>query len=80
MFGISRSATVVLGYLMFCHNMYLDEAIKHVLNSRLCIFPNDGFILQLIEFEKSIFGTMSFLPNADGIQKCKQLIHTHAIK
>lgn len=75
--GISRSATVVLAYLMYSQKMYLDDAVKFVLKSRLCIFPNDGFIVQLIEFENKIFGTRSFLPNEDGLRKFKMLIHQY---
>lgn len=75
--GISRSATAVLAYLMYSKKMYLDDAIKFVLKSRLCIFPNDGFILQLIEFEYKIFNMRSFLPNKDGLAKFKMLIHNY---
>jgi protein-tyrosine phosphatase len=75
--GISRSATVVLAYLMYSQKMYLDDAMRFVLKSRLCIFPNDGFIVQLIEFENKIFGSRSFLPDKDGLRKFKMLIHSY---
>lgn len=76
--GISRSATVVIAYLMYSERMYLDAALQFVLSKRLCIFPNDGFIIQLIEFEKSIFGSMTYLPNAEGIRKFKSAIHSYS--
>jgi protein-tyrosine phosphatase len=75
--GISRSATVVLAYLMYSKKMYLNDAVLFVLKSRLCIFPNDGFIIQLIEFENKLFGTRSFLPDKDGLRKFKTLIYSY---
>lgn len=75
MMGISRSATVVLGYMMYSQKMYLDEATRHVLMSRCFIFPNNGFITQLINYEKVLRGCMSFLPNDDGMRKYKRLLH-----
>ena len=78
--GISRSATVVLGYLMYASEpkktkMYLNDATRLVLAARPCIFPNDGFIVQLFELENKLFKCMTFLPNADGISKYKRLLH-----
>jgi protein-tyrosine phosphatase len=73
--GISRSATVVLAYLMYSKKMYLDDATKYVLPLRPCVFPNDGFIVQLINYEYELFGTKSFLPTKDGIRKFKTLIY-----
>jgi protein-tyrosine phosphatase len=89
MMGISRSATIVLAYLMYSRKMRLDDATRHVLQQRLCIFPNDGFIRQLIKYEHKLFGSMSlsealtgpseartsFLPDYDGLCKYKRLIH-----
>ncbi|XP_030630723.1 dual specificity protein phosphatase 26 [Chanos chanos] len=44
--GVSRSATLVLAYLMIYHNFPLLEAIKKVKENRW-IFPNRGFLKQL---------------------------------
>ena len=74
--GVSRSATVVLAYLMATQHLYLDDATKIVLKSRNFIHPNDGFIKQLIAFEKQTMGQMTYLPNKEGIQKYKQLLHS----
>jgi predicted protein tyrosine phosphatase len=74
-FGISRSATVVLAYLMHSQRLHLDEALAQVLAARPEIFPNDAFIRQLIAYEKSARGTMSFLPTIDGIRKFKRAVH-----
>lgn len=72
--GISRSATVVIGYLMYAQKMTLEDATAHVLTKHN-VFPNDGFMLQLIHYEKTLFGYMSFLPNSDGLRKYKRFIH-----
>lgn len=45
--GISRSATVVLAYLMQRKGMTLDVAWCFVKEKRSCINPNDGFIKAL---------------------------------
>lgn len=44
--GVSRSATVVLAFLMICENMTLVEAIQTVQAHR-DICPNSGFLRQL---------------------------------
>ncbi|XP_073703926.1 uncharacterized protein [Garra rufa] len=44
--GISRSATLVLAYLMIHHNMMVEDAIDHVLEVKW-IRPNTGFLKQL---------------------------------
>lgn len=74
MMGISRSATIVLAYLMMKHKLPLDEATRVVVSKRNYIFPNDGFIRQLLELDKQLFGVYSFLPDVDGIRKFKRLL------
>ncbi|XP_026164736.1 dual specificity phosphatase DUPD1 [Mastacembelus armatus] len=44
--GRSRSATLVLAYLMMKHNLTVVDAIEHVRQHR-CILPNRGFLKQL---------------------------------
>ncbi|KAJ0980964.1 hypothetical protein J5N97_009219 [Dioscorea zingiberensis] len=52
--GISRSATIVLAYLMKKHRMSLSQALKFVRSKRPRISPNQGFRKQLEMFEKSL--------------------------
>ena len=52
MAGASRSATVVIAYVMWSQKKSYDEAYKMVSEKRSCIFPNDGFKDQLKMFEK----------------------------
>eukprot|EP00128_Syssomonas_multiformis_P015568 Colp12_sorted_trinity150504_noHs@18446 len=55
--GISRSATFVIAHLMKAHNLTLRDAFRLTKNGRSIIFPNNGFMTQLIEYEKSLMGT-----------------------
>ncbi|NXX74765.1 DS13B phosphatase, partial [Urocolius indicus] len=48
--GISRSATLVLAFLMICEGMSLAEAIRTVRSHR-GICPNSGFLRQLWELD-----------------------------
>jgi protein phosphatase slingshot len=54
--GISRSATLVIAYLMIDGHKTLGEAFQQVKGVRQQIDPNDGFIRQLRELEISLFG------------------------
>ena len=57
--GVSRSATIVIGYLMQEHGMSLKEAIKHVKKIRNFIHPNEGFYRQLLQFQKELLKAKS---------------------
>ena len=54
--GVSRSATVVIAYLMRHHKVSLLHAYTYVKSKRRVIRPNFGFFKQLIEYEKKLFG------------------------
>ncbi|XP_062855660.1 dual specificity protein phosphatase 26-like [Trichomycterus rosablanca] len=56
--GVSRSATIVLAYLMLKHNMTLVEAINKVKEGR-GIIPNRGFLRQLIDLHIKLYGYRS---------------------
>ncbi|XP_067120700.1 uncharacterized protein ssh isoform X1 [Centruroides vittatus] len=45
--GISRSASVVIAYVMKAYDWNLDKALEFVKNKRNCIKPNSGFLKQL---------------------------------
>ncbi|CAL9687963.1 unnamed protein product [Knipowitschia caucasica] len=51
--GVSRSAALVLAYLMIHHQMSLLSAIQHVQKKRW-IFPNRGFLRQLISLDQTL--------------------------
>ena len=52
MFGSSRSATIVIAYLMWSQRITYEQALNVVRSKRFCINPNDGFKNQLKLFEK----------------------------
>jgi len=49
--GISRSAAVVIAYLIRYKGMGYDDAYEYVRKTRACIKPNQGFIRALREWE-----------------------------
>ncbi|XP_038143174.1 dual specificity protein phosphatase 26-like [Cyprinodon tularosa] len=53
--GVSRSATLVLAYLMLKQKLTLVEAICAVKDNR-GVIPNRGFLRQLIQLDKQLFG------------------------
>ncbi|KAG5677145.1 hypothetical protein PVAND_006927 [Polypedilum vanderplanki] len=55
--GVSRSASLVIAYLMKYSNMSLKQAFHHVRSIRPQVRPNVGFFKQLIEYEQRLFNT-----------------------
>ena len=53
--GVSRSASIVLAFLMMKRSMDVLEAVKTVREKRE-IFPNDGFLKQLCDLSESLHG------------------------
>ena len=54
--GISRSATIVIAYLMRMNKSGFDQAFSFVKKRRKIIYPNPGFIRQLKIFSSQING------------------------
>ena len=52
--GISRSATIVISYLMKEHGLTLPQATQHVRNKRWFVQPNEGFTKQLLRFQREL--------------------------
>jgi hypothetical protein len=48
----SRSPAIVVGYLMRSYNVSLEQCLIHVVKARPCIIPNDGFLKQLILYDR----------------------------
>lgn len=55
MAGISRSATIVIAYIMWKFHIRLLEAIHFVEQKRSIIHPNNGFLHQLKLWEQYLF-------------------------
>jgi len=52
--GVSRSATVVIAYVMQKELMSYPVAYEHVKQRRACIKPNAGFVVQLAAYSKEL--------------------------
>ncbi|KRT86136.1 hypothetical protein AMK59_1394 [Oryctes borbonicus] len=52
--GISRSATIVIAYLMICKHMNAAEALQYVFKQRR-VFPNPGFLHHLAQLNNVLF-------------------------
>jgi protein-tyrosine phosphatase len=52
--GVSRSATIVIAYLMWKLKNTFQEAFTYLKEKRLVICPNNGFVMQLKNFEKHL--------------------------
>ncbi|XP_046876970.1 uncharacterized protein si:dkey-175m17.7 [Hypomesus transpacificus] len=52
--GVSRSATIVIAYLMKHTLMTMTDAYKYVRGRRLVVSPNLNFMGQLLEFERDL--------------------------
>jgi len=57
--GRSRSASIVIAYLMNRHKMALKEAYEHVKERRRCIGPHQYLRKQLIDYELHLYGNVS---------------------
>ncbi|KAK6485032.1 dual specificity protein phosphatase 19-like [Huso huso] len=49
--GVSRSASIVIGYLMSTEYLHFDDAFSLVKNARPVICPNPGFMEQLRKYK-----------------------------
>jgi protein-tyrosine phosphatase len=61
--GVSRSASVVIAYLMKELGLPALDAMTYVRKRRPIIFPNPGFQRQLFDFEKHLRATQSKVMN-----------------
>lgn len=52
--GVSRSATVIIAYLMKHTLMTMTDAYKYVKSRRPVVSPNLNFMGQLLEFERDL--------------------------
>eukprot|EP01095_Lingulamoeba_sp_RSL-Kostka_P007263 TRINITY_DN2298_c1_g1_i3.p1 TRINITY_DN2298_c1_g1~~TRINITY_DN2298_c1_g1_i3.p1 ORF type:complete len:180 (+),score=76.85 TRINITY_DN2298_c1_g1_i3:163-702(+) len=59
MAGVSRSATVVIGYLMNNHGYDVEEAYEFVKSRRERVKPNIGFMKELIKLNDELYDKKS---------------------
>ncbi|CAG9329035.1 unnamed protein product [Blepharisma stoltei] len=55
--GRSRSATIVIAYIMAKHRLNFEQAHNLVQSRRLCIYPNFGFRRQLKQVGSDLLST-----------------------
>ncbi len=60
--GVSRSATIVIAYLMSKYKVKAKTAIEFVKNKRNLINPNINFRLQLEKYESDLSNLITFVP------------------
>ncbi|KAG7258734.1 hypothetical protein CRUP_018134 [Coryphaenoides rupestris] len=63
--GISRSATLVLAFLMLRRHLSLANAVSHVIQSR-AIFPNRNFLSLLLQLDQQLASKRSTLLVVSG--------------
>jgi hypothetical protein len=73
--GKSRSATVVIAYLMQEHNISPSEALSHVRQARSICEPNDGFMKQL-----ELYGEMQTPEDVDNTPAYQRWVYQREIE
>ncbi len=73
--GISRSATLVISYLMKHKGMSLNAAIQHCRKVRPIVNPNHGFIDQLSKFERLLYGPVLSEPDSPNLSTTAQYMY-----
>jgi hypothetical protein len=77
--GMSRSATLVLAYLIRHNDMSLADAISYMKARRPVASPNPGFMTQLIQFEQTLRGKATVDINRYVNNRFGE-VHTYCIK
>jgi hypothetical protein len=72
----SRSPAIVIGYLMRSYNISLEHCLSHVVKARPCIIPNDGFLKQLILYDRFLVERRRQQQEAAVMQVLKSAIPT----
>ena len=59
--GVSRSVSLIIGYLMKYHKYNLKESLHLIECKREFVRPNTNFLIQLQNMEKELFNTKSYI-------------------
>lgn len=78
--GISRSATIVMAYLIKAHGMSFPEASSYVSARRRCVQPNAGFLRQLRLLSLSLKSEAVPQEEARDPSPCPGLLLKHVTK
>lgn len=74
--GQSRSVTFIIAYLMNHRKMSRDEALAFMRTKSPEVCPNDGFMTQLLEYQKRLLncdGAEYLVPSPSKLRKCVTL-------
>jgi len=63
--GVSRSATLVIAYLIRERRVSFKKALDLVIAKRSCVWPNFGFQIRLLRYEDCCRGGLAF-PHEEG--------------
>ena len=70
--GASRSASIVIGYLMKVHGMTLKDAMDKVVTCRPCVSPNPSYLRQLVSLDVALYGKVGVpVPQLPKLWKVK---------
>lgn len=72
-FGVSRSATIVIAYIMEKYKLTFEEAFLYVKKQRKFINPNPGFVNQLKKYQRLNY-------DVNGFQRFEAYMHVNARK
>lgn len=61
--GISRSVTIVIAYVMFKFGYDYKKAEQFVKQKRGIACPNNGFMVELIQFHKRLYDDINAFPS-----------------
>lgn len=70
--GVSRSASIVIYFIMKTKDLSFGEALKYVRSKRSIVNPNQGFVLQLISVSPEI---MTYRPNQNRREVIERTYH-----
>ena len=70
--GISRSASVTIGYLMFKQKKNYDEIFNYVQSKRKEINPNSGFVKQLKKLNEILIDNNYNIECLKKYEECKK--------
>lgn len=76
--GVSRSATLVIAYVMFANALGYAEAFRYVKSKRSIVSPNVGFLCQLRDWDRQLHQTSRLTQNALSVIVPKTSSRTNA--
>ncbi|XP_072230521.1 uncharacterized protein [Leuresthes tenuis] len=80
--GVSRSATIVIAYLMKHTLMTMTDAYKYVRSRRPVVSPNLNFMGQLLEFERDLNSGVTpriLMPKLDGVETQLEILQPNML-